>query len=356
MHSIASIFTVLYNLTLMKKEVTIYDLARELNVSATTVSRALSNHPAVNKDTRKKIFNKANELGYRTNLLATNLRKQCTNTIGVIVPRLNSSFMSSAIAGIEKVANEAGYNLIISQSLETVRKEAENAKTMFNNRVDGLLVSLAYDTENIDHFEAFINKDIPLIFFDRVFDNKNCTSIVIDNVKAGYIATKHLTEQGCRNIVHITGNLRRNVYADRLKGYRYALIDQEIDYKDNLVFETNLSEEAGMKAVERILKMGPLPDGIFVANDMCAVSCMKALKKSGIKIPRDIAIVGFNNDPISSVIEPNLSTIDYPGYEMGETTARNLINCLKSGTAINSANTVILRSELVVRESSSRGN
>lgn len=338
----------------MKKDITIYDLARELNISATTVSRALNDHPAVNKNTRKKIFDRATEMGYRNNMFATNLRKQCTNTIGLIVPRLNSSFMSSVIAGIEKVANEAGYNLIISQSLETVKKEIENAKTMFNNRVDGLLVSLAYDTENIDHLEIFINKGIPLLFFDRVFDNKHCTSVVIDNIKAGYAATKHLIEQNCTSIVHITGNLKRNVYADRLKGYKYALLDHNLDLKDTLILETNLSEEAGTNAAEQILKMDPLPDGIFVANDMCAVSCMKALKKAGIKIPQDIAIVGFNNDPICRVVEPNLSTIDYPGYEMGETTAMSLINYLKSGSTINSTNSIILRSELIIRESSQK--
>jgi LacI family transcriptional regulator len=336
------------------KEITIYDIARELNISPATVSRGLNDHAAVNKETKKKIFNMAKEMGYRSNTFASNLRRQRTNTIGVIVPRLNSNFMSSVISGMEKVANDTGYNLIISQSLETAKKEATNAQTMFNSRVDGLLVSLAYDTDNIDHFKDFLKKGIPLIFFDRVFNHKQCTGIIIDNVKAGLDATNHLIEQGCRKIVHITGSLKRNVYADRLKGYKYALADQDLAFDNDLVLETNLSVEAGVAAAEQILEMKPLPDGVFVANDACAVSCMQTLKQAGIAIPQDIAFVGFNNDPLAKVVEPNLTTVNYPGYEMGEAAAQTLINHLNGTSNINSTNTIILRSELVIRESSVR--
>ena len=336
------------------KEITIYDIARELNISPATVSRGLNDHAAVNKNTKKKIFAMAKELGYRSNTFASNLRRQRTNTIGVIVPRLNSTFMSSVIAGMEKVANSAGYNLIISQSLETSKKEAANAQTMFNSRVDGLLVSLAYDTESIDHFKDFINKGIPLIFFDRVFNHKQCAGIVIDNTKAGYEATTHLIAQGCRNIMHITGSLKRNVYSDRLKGYKYALLDHQLEYHPHMVVETNLNVEAGTAVADQILKMNTLPDGIFVANDTCAVSCMQTLKQAGISIPGDITVVGFNNDPVSKVIEPNLTTINYPGYEMGEAAAQHIINHLNGTSNINTTKTIILRSELIIRESSMR--
>lgn len=293
-------------------------------------------------------------MGYRSNLFASNLRKQHTNTIGVIVPRLNSPFMSSVIAGMEKIANEAGYNLIISQSLETLEKEKANAKTMFDSRVDGLLVSLSYETENLDHFESFISRGIPLIFYDRVAEHNQCTSIVIDNLQAAHRATTHLIEQGCTNIVHITGNLKRNVYADRLKGYKYALIDHDLPFSESNIIVNSLSEEAGEEAAKQILKMKSLPDGIFVSNDTCAVSCIKALKREGISVPKDIAVIGFNNDPISRVIEPNLTTINYPGYEMGELAVKVLLLQL-NGTSDNvSSNTVNLRSELIIRESSLR--
>src|SRR5687768_10082798 len=187
-----------------EKEVTIYDIARKLKISATTVSRGLHDHPAISKKTKKRIFELADEIGYRTNHFARNLRNQKTNTIGVIVPRLNSNFMSSIIAGIELVANIHGYSLLISQSSEAAQKEAASAKTMFNSRVDGLLVSLASDTDNLAHFDSFFKKNIPVIFFDRVMEHEHSTSILVDNRQAGYNATKHLVDQGCKRIVHIT--------------------------------------------------------------------------------------------------------------------------------------------------------
>ncbi len=223
-----------------QKEITIYDIAEALDLSPATVSRGLKDHPAIKKDTRKKILDKAKELGYQQNLFASNLRRSRSNTIGVIVPRLNSYFMSAVISGMEKVANAAGYNLIISQSTESKEKELANIKTLYNSRVDGLLVSLAYDSEDINHFDLFLNKGIPLIFFDRVFEHPRCTSIVIDNYKAGYEITSHLISQGCKRIAHITGSVIRNVYADRLKGYRHALVDNSIRYYESLVFPCNM--------------------------------------------------------------------------------------------------------------------
>jgi LacI family transcriptional regulator len=334
------------------KEVTIYDLARKLNISIATVSRALKDDPVISKKTRKKIADLAEAMGYRSNNFARNLRTQRTNTIGVIVPRLNSYFMSTVIAGIESIANSEGYNLIISQSSESAEKETASAKTMFNNRVDGLLVSLAYDTDNTSHFDSFIKKNIPLIFFDRIADNLECTSILINNKKAAYEATTHLISLGKKRIVYITATPKRNVYIDRLQGYKEALADQKIGFKQEYVLISNLSQEAGAEAAKTILQMDPLPDAVFVANDNCAVGCMIALKAAGIRIPEDIAFAGFNNDPVSTVVEPNLTTINYPGYEMGQVAARHLINHLNGIAGIQSANTILLRSDLVVRESS----
>ena len=337
-----------------EKEVTIYDIARQLNISIATVSRALKDDPVVSKKTKKKIFDLAEEVGYRSNHFARNLRKQRTETIGVIVPRLNSYFMSTIIAGMENVANNYGFNLIISQSSESVLKEIANAKTLFNNRVDGLLVSLSYDTEDLTHFDSFFKKNIPVIFFDRVEQHDSCTNILIDNRHAAYEATQHLVQQGCRRIVHITATPKRNVYIDRLHGYKQALADNDIPFKEEYVIINNLSMEAGAEAAEIISKMSPLPDGIFVANDNCAVGTLIPLKQAGLRIPDDIAVVGFNNDPVSKVVEPNLTTINYPGYEMGEVAARNLINHLNGTAALHSTNSIILKSELCVRDSSRR--
>ena len=196
---------------------------------------------------------------------------------------------------------------------------------------------------------------MPLIFFDRVIDNKKCTNVLIDNHKAGYEATSHLINQGCKRIVHITAIPKLNVYKDRLQGYKQALADHRIAFKEKLVIINNLSQEAGADAANYILNMKPLPDGVFAANDNCAVGCMLALKQAGIRIPEDIAFVGFNNDPVSRVIEPNLTTINYPGYEMGAAAARNLINHLNGTSNIQSTNTILLRSELIIRASSKRG-
>ncbi|WP_207494781.1 LacI family DNA-binding transcriptional regulator [Aridibaculum aurantiacum] len=336
------------------KEITIYDLALKLNLSPATVSRGLKDHPAIKKTTKKKIFDLAKELGYRSNNFASNLRRQRTNTLGIIVPRLNSHFMSTAIAGIESVVNKEGYNLIISQSQESAIKEAANAATMFNNRVDGLLVSLAYDTKTIEHFEPFFKKHIPLLFFDRVIEHENCTKIFIDNRKAAYDATLHLIEQGCKRIAHITAMQKRNVYVDRMRGYQEALQDGGLEYDDDLVIINNLSQEAGAAAAETLLEMDELPDGIFVANDNCAIGCMQTLMEAGVNIPGDVAFVGFNNDPVSTVIQPNLTTINYPGYQMGELAAQNLINHLNGTATIEMTNSIIMRSDLIVRASSKR--
>lgn len=338
------------------KEITIYDIAKKLNISPATVSRGLQDHPAISKKTKKKIQDLADKVGYRSNLFARNLRSHKTGTIGVVVPRLTSNFMSSVISGIEEVANKEGYNLIISQSSESCEREAANAKTMFNSRVDGLLVSLAYDTQDLEHFESFFKKEIPVIFFDRVMEHHNSTSILIDNRKVAYEATTHLIEQGCKHIVHITAQPKQNVYVDRLKGYKQALADHKIRFREEDVIIGNLSMEAGAEAAETILNMEPMPNGVFVANDTCAVGCMLALKDREIRIPQDIAFVGFNNDPVSQVIEPNLSTINYPGQDMGEVAARHLINHLNGITPVSTTNMILLRSELIIRASSKKRN
>ncbi|TVP49423.1 MAG: LacI family transcriptional regulator [Mongoliibacter sp.] len=338
----------------MDKEITIYDIAKDLGVSPTTVSRALNNNPAVNEKTRKKIFQAALDMGYQSNVFASNLRSKRTNNIGVIVPRLNSSFQSDVIAGMEKVANNAGFNLIISQSLESKEKEIANTITMFNSRVDGLLVSLASNTESLDHFAPFIKKNIPLIFYDRIGNFGDIFGVTIDNLNAAYEATNHLIDQGCRKIVHVLGNIKANVYRDRLNGYKSALLDNGLEYEEKLIFHSDLNEEAGAEIIQKIKKLALPIDGLFVSNDACAASCIQQLKLEGYRIPEDIAVVGFNNDAISRLVEPNITTINYPGYEMGEIAMQNLIDHLdqKSESRLKNTHKITLRSELFIRESS----
>lgn len=337
------------------REVTIYDVAKTLNLSPSTVSRGLKNHPHISKETRKKIQSAANEMGYRQNKFASNLRQKHTNTIGVVVPRLNSYFMATVLAGIEKVTSENEYGLIITQSQESWKKEISCVSTLFNSRVDGLLVSLAFDTRDMDHFNIFFKKGIPVVFFDRVTDCHDCISIIIDNYKAGYEATRHLIEQGCNRIVHIGGSMLRNVYSERCRGYRQALLDSGLQDNPGMLFVNDMSGPAGKEVAQKILRKKPCPDGLFFSNDTTAVACIVELKKAGIRIPEDIAVSGFNNEPVSQVICPNLTTIDYPAREIGEVAATSLINKLKNSMKAD-LSTVILKHNLIVRESTLRSN
>ncbi|MGZ3923375.1 MAG: LacI family DNA-binding transcriptional regulator [Flavisolibacter sp.] len=334
------------------KEVTIYDIAKKLNISPATVSRGLQDHPAISKKTKKKINEMVDELGYRTNHFARNLRRQHTKTIGVLVHELNSNFITSVLAGIEKVTTEEGYDIIIAHSSESYEKEAANAENLFDKRVDGLIASLSFDTTNLDHFQPFIDKGVPVMFFDRVEQDGDNTVVIIDNAKCGYLATSHLIEQGCKRIVHVTSSLKRNVYSQRFKGYKDALFDNGVAFDESMLIVGDLTERAGVEAAMKVLKMKPLPDGAFITNDFVAAVFMRTLKEHGVSIPDDIAIVGFNNDAIGKLIEPALTTINYPGLDMGEIAARNLINHLKGLSNIHQTNTIIVRSELIVRKSS----
>jgi LacI family transcriptional regulator len=346
----------LHYIIMLNKEVTIYDLAERLNLSAATISRALNDDPVVKKKTRKVILEAAKELGYRKNTFARNLRSQRTNTIGVLVHELKSNFITSVLAGIEKVTTEAGYDLIIAHSSESFEKEAANALNLFHKRVDGLIASLASNTENLDHFNPFNEKNIPVVFFDRVEEKTNSTKVIIDNYTCGYRATQHLIDQDCKQIVLVTADLRRNVYGQRHQGYADALAGAGIAYDENLVLIKDLSEQCGIEAAMEIIRMNKRPDGAFITNDFSAAVCMQTLKEHGLRIPHDIAVVGFNDDAISKIIEPQLTTIRYPGTEMGELAALNLINHLQGLTNLHPTKTVIVRSDLVIRQSSLRKN
>jgi LacI family transcriptional regulator len=334
-----------------KAEVTIYDISKALNISASTVSRGLNNNPQVRKELRRKILQTASEMGYQHNKFASNLRQKRTRTLGVIIPRIDSHFMSTVISGMEKVANNSGYQLLISQSEESSVLEEANIQALFNSRVDGFLVSLSFETKNNEPFQGIFRKDIPLVFFDRVFECNNCVTVVIDNFRAGYDVTKHLIDQGCRNIAHVGGSMSRNVYNDRYRGYRQALVDNGLEVKDDNVIVTDLSDSSGVMIVRQLLSRGTMPDGVFTANDNSAVSLICELKKKGYRVPEDVAVAGFNDDPVSRIVEPNLTTVRYPGRAMGEVAASTIIRILE-GTQYEKVNSIILSYDLIIRQSS----
>lgn len=331
------------------KEATIYDIAKHLGLSASTVSRALKDNPLINENTRKKVHAYAREVAYRNNSFASNLRKQKTNTIGVIVPRLESSFMSACLAGMEEVASENGYDLLITQSQESKVKEEENSTVLFNKRVDGMIVSLTREGGKLDYFKRFEEKNVPIVYFDRVPPETPCSCMVIDNERMAHKASLHLLDQGCLHLVHLTIESPLSVYRDRINGFMRAIKEGK-DCSGSTVYMESMSFEDGKAAAERLIDLGA--DGVFAANDMVATGCLLELLARGKRIPEDIAVVGFNNDQITRVVKPNLTTIHYPGKDAGRKAMCELLRLLTDEEY--QCGKVMLSPELIIRESSLR--
>jgi LacI family transcriptional regulator len=335
-----------------KSEVTIYDIAKELNVSPSTVSRALKDHHSIGKKTKKAVIKLAEQRGYQPNAIAASLRISRTNSIGVITPWINRPFISSLISGVEMTVNNSGYNVIISQSHDKYESEVNNAQALYNSRIEGLVVSLAMETRKYDHFDKFIKNNIPIVFVDRVPEEVNTTKVVIDNFAAGFKATEHLIEQGCKRLAHIGGAPHRNVYRDRRDGFIAALNKYQIDVDDQLIIESDaLSSEEGHKIAEQLLSLSDRPDGVFVANDTAATSVIQVARDKGISVPDELAIIGFNNDPVCTIIAPSLSTISHPAIEMGMLAAQQVLN--REGDIV-SKQTILLDTEVIIRASSKR--
>ncbi|WP_318342898.1 LacI family DNA-binding transcriptional regulator [Flagellimonas baculiformis] len=337
----------------IKKEVTIYDLAKELNYSPSTISRALNNHKSISKKTIKLIKEAAEEMGYRPNNLAAGLRNNKSNTIGVLISRISRPFQASLISGIEETARKAGYNVLISQSNDKYENEVSNCNALYDSRITGLIVSLSMETVDMGHFQKFIDLGIPIVFVDRVPDNFNSYKVVIDNYTAGYSATKHLIDQGCTRIAHFAGAQHRNIYEERKKGYLDALRESGLPIDQDLIihFKT-LSFEEGNKATKKLLKMPEPPDGIFSANDTAAVSAIMCAKKMGIEVPQELAVIGFNDDPIASIMQPSLSTVSHPASKMGAISAKRILNHSGQNYDADLTEITVLGTEIIVRDSS----
>ena len=336
-----------------KRKTTIHEIAKALKIDSSTVSRALNNSNRVTQKTKSKVLLKAKELGYHPNLLASNLRKNKSNTIGVIVPRISRHFFSSAIAGIEEMAFVKGYNVIICQSLEELEREQRIVGNLISNRVDGVLVSVSMETADGEHLKHFEQNNIPLVFFDRHCEVLSYNSkVLIDDELAAYEATVHLINKGCKKIVHFSGPQTLEIYKNRLKGYKKALKSQRISFDRKLVITSRLMERDGYDSIKRLLNDNVGVDGIFSANDMAAIGAIKYLKSIGKIIPDEIAIVGFSNEPMSEVIEPSLTTIDQSGFEIGKTACNLLFYTIANKEVKTKHQTVILKPILIERESS----
>jgi LacI family transcriptional regulator len=336
-------------------EITIHDIAKKLNISASTVSRALNNNPIISETTRKRIKKTAKEMGYRPNILAANFRTKRTNTIGVIVPLINRHFFSSVISGIEDVAYKNGFAVTISQSNDNFEKEDKIAHTLFANRVDGLILSIGMKTTTFDHLKLFSEKNIPLVFFDRVVEEIDAHRIVVDDFGGGYLATKHLIEGGAKKIAHIGGPLNLKIYKNRQEGFCKALKEAGLKIDEELIINNSLTHADGTKAIKNLIQNNELPDAIFCANDTTALSTIIYLREKGIKVPDEITIVGFSNEPFSELVTPSISTIKQPGFLMGKKAAELIINQINNKKAKPNFKTITMPTELIIR-SSSKGN
>ncbi|MFA8433068.1 MAG: LacI family DNA-binding transcriptional regulator [Marinifilaceae bacterium] len=339
----------------MKKEgeVTIHDIAKALKVSGSTVSRALNNNPRISEKTRKAVREMAEQLGYQPNAIASNLRNSRTNTIGVIIPKVSRYFFSSAITGIEEHARERGFNVIICQSNDIKEREADCTQTLFASRVDGVISSVSLDSENYDHYKVFTNKNIPLVFFDRICDEIETSKVVVDDFKGGFLAAEHLINKGCKRIAHIGGPQHLNLYINRLQGYLKALRKHKLPVEQELMIFNNLNREEGFEAAEKLFSLPNPPDAIFAANDTTALSVMLHAKERGIKVPEELAVVGFSNEPFSEYITPSLSTVEQSGFEVGHKATELLLDMIQNKIE-DKQETIVLPVKLIERQSSNR--
>ena len=337
-------------------QVTIKDIARELSISPSTVSRALKDHPDISKDTKKAVNALAEKLNYQPNIVALNLRQRKTNTIGVIIPEVVHFFFSTVISGIEDVAYQAGYNVILAQSNESYVREVAHVKALFNSRVDGMLLSLSRETNNFDHVESIISKGVPIVFYDRMYHSPTSSKVIVDDHAGAKEAVNHLISQGCQNIAHLVGAPNLIISIDRLRGYKDALRENKIEVRENLILPCNSGTfEEGKSVTQKLLTSNVKVDAIFANNDPMAMGAMVAIKEKGLKIPQDIAIIGFSNWFFGELMEPSLSTIDQPGFEMGQEAARLLIRQIemKDKDQYEPMEEVkILKTRLIIRESS----
>ncbi|MBR9915399.1 MAG: LacI family transcriptional regulator [Algicola sp.] len=315
------------------KPVTLKQIAETLNISITTVSKALKDYPDVSKKTRRQVRETAAQLNYRPNSFAVNLRTRESKTIGVIIPEVVHHFFSTVIKGIIAQAEKKGYLVIILQSNESYELEKKQIDLLLSKHVDGILISLANGTSDFKHITDVIAQDKPIVMFDKIAKIVNCSKVIIDDRKAAYTATQHLIDTGCRRIAHFRGPLLPQNSIDRFLGYKKALLDNNLPYDPTLVYICDCSDmsfEEGKQNAAQLLEDHDDVDGIFINTDMVAIGAITEFNQRGVKIPEDISIVGFSNWFMSSAITPSLSTIDQPGYQMGKMAFKQLHKELKA--------------------------
>lgn len=332
-------------------QITITDIAKALNLSKSTVSRVLTNHPKVKPETRQLILDYATKVDYRKNHFATSLVAQKSNLIGIVVPEFMSSYFPKVIIGAQKKIRSEGYNLIIAQSNESYETEVSNAQVMMANQVDGLLVSVTKETMNFEHLIAFKRKGIPIVFFNRICEDMDVPKVVVDDYDGAFRAVEHLIQTGKKRIAHLAGPENLSISRRRLNGYHAALRKYNIPVDEQLIISYDLTMEKVNIYVNHLLNLTNPPDALFAINDPTAIEAIQIIKKRGLRIPEDIAVVGFSNDQLSALIEPSLTTVSQPVTQIGETAAELLLQLINTDINQWKPITKMLNTELIIRRS-----
>lgn len=337
----------------MSKRSTIHSIAKELNITASTVSRALSDHPHISENTKRLVREAAERVGYRMNSLAAALRRGRTNTMGVIVPTANRSFLASVVHGIEEVANSHGYNVMICQSNDDYQAELKDIAALLRAQVDGIIMAIAKGTTDFKHFTELRKQGVPLVLFDRVTFDAGVSTVTIDDYRSAFRATEHLILQGCKRVATLAGvQMHLNIYEERMRGYRDALRAHGMPYREEYVYSCDLNIENGQTGAAALWELAEPPDGVFCMSDYAALGVIQFLKKKGVHIPREAAVVGFVNEPFTTYIEPALTTIDQHPVEMGRTAAKIFLEQIDAEKGTFIPKNITLNADLIVRESS----
>lgn len=330
--------------------ITIKDLARMLNLSPSTVSRALRDHPDISSATKTRVMALADKMNYHPNLIAQSLQNRRSNTIGVIVPEIRHAFFSSAISGIENVAYKAGCTIMVCQSNEDYEREIINTRALVSHQVAGILISISQGTKKVDHLKGAVKRGLPLVFFDRAPEGLDADSVVVDDFDGAYKAVSHMINNGYTRIAHLAGPRHIAISRERYNGYKKALADNNLPFDKNLVVRGGFSIHDGYAGLKKLVRSHGAPPALFAINDPTAIGAYRYAREAGIKIPGDMALMGFSNDPISELIDPPLSTVNQPAYEMGRAAAGMLLERIGSEKK-HVPSVKLLKTELVIRKS-----
>lgn len=337
-------------------QATIKDIARQLNISVATVSRALRNLPDVSPQTRKSVLDIAQKLDYQPNSIALSLLKKKTNVVGIVVPDIAVPFFASAISGIQEVLFKSGYHLMICQSNECYQTEITNVQALLASRVEGLIMSLSKETIDHEIFRSLFKKGTPIVFFDRVCEDIDTYKVVVDDYQGAFMAVEHLISVGCRRIAHLAGQPTLSISRNRLNGYLDALKKHNLPIDPELIMYSGFIKENVIVATRQLVNMPCRPDGIFMVTDPVAIQAMVVIKEIGLRIPEDIAVVGFGNEIFTSIFEPSLTTVAQYPNEMGKAAAQLFLNQLKnfSNKHTFAPTTQVIKTKLIIRNSTAR--